>query len=111
MRYLVATERLGWPPPRRGLTRFLPWEVQTRHQYDCQPERPTATCHLQTASDSPALCGHPWECLIEIPGAPAWTDLHSDLRCDSCEEDAGWQREDSIGRTYRFTYDLPSSYS
>ena len=94
-----------------GLGASCPGKRRPRQQYDCEPERPTATCHLQTTSDSPALCGFPWEALIDIPSAPEWTELHPDLRCDACEEEAGWQREDPAGHNYRFTYDLPNRHS
>jgi hypothetical protein len=73
--HVVATERLGWPRRRRW-SLFNLVEVQRKLVYDDEPDRPTATCHLQTADDSAALCGFPWEMLVEIPGAPhgmLWT--------------------------------------
>lgn len=105
MNYVVATERLGWPSTPRGLARILPGEAQTHLRYEDEPARPTATCHLQPAQTEPALCGYLWEILVPVPGAPAWTDLHPDLRGDMCEEDAGYGREDPRGRSYRYTYD------
>jgi len=49
MRYLVATERLGWPPPRRGLGRFLPWETQTPATVRLRTG--TTDGHLSSADD------------------------------------------------------------
>jgi hypothetical protein len=105
VQYIVSTERLGWPPPRRGLARLLPWEHQSRRVYEDQPTRPTATCHLQVHAESPALCDYVWELLVPIPGDPPWESLHPDLRCTICEEEAGLAPEDPAGRSYRFTYD------
>lgn len=73
-----------------------------RLQYEVQPERPTAECHLQPAEDEPALCGHVWEGLVPIPGSPSWLDLHPDLRCADCSRLAGYPLDDAVSRTYRF---------
>lgn len=102
----VATERLGWPDRRgwRALGHVLV-EVQRRRVYDIDPDVPTATCHLQESDEVPALCGYEWEGLVPVPGDPAWTDLHPDLRCDECSAMAGVDEEDPPGRTYRFRGD------
>src|SRR5688572_8180374 len=85
--YLVATERLGWPPRRwwHAVTQFL-GEYQGRRQYDDAPNEPTATCHLQVDERTDALCDYPWQCLIAVPGQPPWEDLDEWLRCDECEQ-------------------------
>lgn len=88
---IVSTERLGWPPPRRGWRRvfdLLPGESQTRLVYDTSPNEPTATCHLQAEAEQAALCGYPWECLIEVPGWRTWDSLEDWLRCTVCEQEA-----------------------
>lgn len=100
--HVVATERLGWPRRRRW-SLFGLVEVQRKLVYDDDPDRPTATCHLQTADDSAALCGYPWEMLIEIPGPVGWQELHPDLRCDQCSERADLPLGDPDA-TYRFDY-------
>lgn len=101
--YVVATERLGWPRRRRwSLFGFLV-DVQRQLVYDDEPDRPTATCHLQTTDDRAALCGFPWEMLIEIPGPVGWQELHPDLRCDQCSERAALPLGDPA-ETYRFDY-------
>jgi hypothetical protein len=102
MRWLVATERLGWP--RHRWWQIWPWEVQTRRQYEIEPERPTATCHLQTSDREPALCGYEWEGLIAIPTQPDWYDLHPDMRCDECSASAGLPTEATAG-PYKFDYE------
>lgn len=96
----MATERLGWPRWRRWSPSNLV-EVQRRLVYDDEPSRPTATCHLQTADDTSALCGFPWEMLIEIPGPVGWQELHPDLRCDRCSQRGGFPVGDPTA-TYRF---------
>lgn len=78
-----------------------------RLQYEIQPERPTAECHLQPADDEPALCGHVWEGLVAVPGSPDWLDLHPDLRCADCNRLAGYPFEDPHARSYRFALDDP----
>lgn len=82
---IVATERLGYPPQRRGWRKFLPWEYQGQMRYPDRTDEPTAACHLQRDDDQPALCGFPWEALIEVPGQPRWEDLDTWLRCDRCD--------------------------
>ncbi len=101
-RVIVSTERLGWPGRESGLLERLGIS-QKRLVYPHDAATPTATCHLQRSPDENALCGYPWECLGVIPGEPGWTDLHPDLRCDECEDQAGVAREDPTDRTYRFT--------
>ncbi len=59
-------------------------EFQGRMQYEVEPQMPTATSHLQPSEEEPALGNYAWEGLVRIPGDPAWTDLHPDLRCDVC---------------------------
>ncbi|MFJ2741405.1 hypothetical protein ACIO3O_17270 [Streptomyces sp. NPDC087440] len=89
--WIVATERLGRPSPREGWRRaldLLPWETQTRQVYDIDPDVPTATCHLQAAPESEALCGYPAEPLTEVPGGRSWDTLEPALRCTACEETA-----------------------
>src|SRR4051794_14115712 len=105
MPYIVSTERLGWPPPVTGWRRIVPWETSDRLVYDDRPEEPSATCHLQAASEQPARCGFPWECLVAIPGMSSWTDLHPEMRCDKCSRSAGIPEEDPAGRSYRFSWD------
>lgn len=87
MSYLVATERLGWPPRRwwHALTVFF-GEMQTRLRYNIEPETPTATCHLQVRDNHSALCGYPWEHLVLVPGQPPWDELPQWIRCDECED-------------------------
>lgn len=65
---------------------------------------PSSTCHLRPADDTPALCGFPWEALVDVPGGVAWSDLHPMMRCDRCAHDAGRPNEDPSGRSYRFTW-------
>src|SRR5688572_3751459 len=66
--YIASTERLGWPD-RRWWTAILFFvEVQAKLQYDNEPDRPTATRHLQPAEDVAAICGYPWELLVPVPG-------------------------------------------
>jgi len=101
----VVTERLGWPPRKKLWRRVLLWEAQERLVYDDQSEVPTATCHLQRQAGEDALCGHPWQLLIGVPDEPAWTDLHPDLRCIDCSEEAGLVDEDPTGRQYRHRWD------
>ncbi len=107
MEYVVATERLGWPETRWWNSVVLSL-VQSRLRYEIEPDRPTATCHLQVAVDHPAVCGFEWECLIEVPRRPAWTDLHPDLRCDQCSAAAGFTEEPPMG-PYLFDYERPES--
>ena len=83
---IVSTERLGWPAPRAGWRRRLPWETQRRLVYEDRPEEPSATCHLQRQEREPALCGFHWERLIVVPGGRGWMDLESELRCKRCGE-------------------------
>src|SRR5438477_9611173 len=99
--FVVSTERLGWPPPRHGWRRWVPWETQTQMVYDDRPDEPSATCHLQRDEQSKALCGYPWEQLVAIPGAPSWTDLHPEMRCRKCTDAAEFTKEDPMGRAYR----------
>jgi deoxycytidylate deaminase len=105
MTLIVSTERLGWPPLRAGLARFLPGEYQNGLVFAEEPERPTATCHLQVAAEETALCGYQWEGLATVPGAVAWEDLHPDLRCKECSLAAQRPLEDPAGRSYRYTFD------
>lgn len=100
-RLIVATERLGWPT--RGW-RALPHMgfVKSRLQYESEPERPTATCHLQSDSERSAVCGFPWVALVSIPSKPAWYDLHPDLRCDECS--AAAELTDESQSEFRFGY-------
>jgi hypothetical protein len=98
--HVVATERLGWPRRRRS-SPFGLGELQRQLVYDDEPDRPTATCHLQATDDTAVLCGFPWEMLIEIPGPVGWEDLHPDLRCDRCSERGGFPPADPAA-TYRF---------
>lgn len=61
-------------------------EVQTRLEYEVEPEKPTATCHLQVRDTDNALCEYPWELLVLVPGQPPWGELAQWLRCDECED-------------------------
>lgn len=91
----VSTERLGSP---HGLVaRMLGFSGRAGE------DQPTATCHLQATDEENTLCGYEWEGLTRVPGDPAWTDLHPELRCDICSAVAGVQDEDPEGRSYRFT--------
>ncbi len=65
---------------------MLPWESQTRMVYEINSAEPTATCHLQPSPECEALCGFPWENLIEIPDGRTWRALDDWLRCDLCED-------------------------
>jgi hypothetical protein len=99
---IVSTERLGWP---RGLG-----IIQPKLRYPDRPEQPSATCHLQPETEAPALCGHPWEALIMIPGDVERLELHPDMRCDGpggCEERAGINPSDDPGCPYRFARTQP----
>ena len=58
---IVVTERLGRPRTILGDI------VQTKSVYPIDSDTPTALCHLLPAPDLPALCGHPWEALVEVP--------------------------------------------
>ena len=76
---IVATERLG--RPRRGGANV----IQTKLVYPIDSDTPTALCHLLPGPEQPALCGIPWEALVEVPGATALDDVPPELRCDDCE--------------------------
>jgi len=84
---IVATERLGYPPPRTGWRRFVPWESQVELVFDDRPDEVTSTCHLQPDERTAALCGYPWERLIRIPGDHSWTDLAA-WQCERCAKKA-----------------------
>jgi hypothetical protein len=86
---IVSTERLGWP------------KIFGARQH---ADEPSATCHLQPESYREALCGYPWESLVAVPGDPAWSDLHPDLRCDDCASAAGLADEDPTGKVYRYSW-------
>lgn len=103
MPFTVSTERIGWPRRRwwHPFTAVL-GEYQGRLRYELCPDMPTATCHLQPSEHEPALCGHPWELLVPIPGDPDWTELHPEMRCEDCLEAAGLEREDASNRSYRY---------
>lgn len=93
--HFVSTERLGFP---HGIVARM---LGVSRRVD--DERPTATCHLQLTEEENALCGYEWEGLTRVPGAPCWTDLHPDLRCDACSAVLGIQDEDPNGRSYLFS--------
>lgn len=84
MDYVVSTERLGWPGDessrfeRSGL-------VQCRLVYPTQSDLPTASCHVQQGVKQKALCGHPSETLIEVPGHPTFDQVDPELRCGKCD--------------------------
>ena len=107
----VVTERLGWPPSVKLWRRILLWETQDKLVYDDRYAEPTATCHLQVSPDVPALCGHPWELLVSVPGELAWTDLHPGMRCPDCSDEAGLPEEDPTGRHYRYDWGEGSGHS
>ena len=75
---------------------------QRRQSYPDDSDAPTATCHLQSRAEDPALCGFPFEGLIAVPTNPEWTHLHPDLRCHECSVSIGIAKERPDGRTYRF---------
>ena len=75
---IVVTERLGRPRTILGDI------VQTKSVYPIDSDTPTALCHLLPAPDLPALCGHPWEALVEVPNAVGFEDVPEDLRCREC---------------------------
>jgi hypothetical protein len=81
--YVVGTERLGGPGAESGR-----WEragiFQGKLQYPTDLDMPTATCHVQPSREEKALCGLPWEALIEVPGQPSFEDIEISLRCDRC---------------------------
>ncbi len=56
--------------------------------HEIDPGEPTATCHLQIEAEQEALCGYPWECLIEVPDRRDWHALDDCLKCDICEDEA-----------------------
>jgi len=76
---LVATERLGRPKRSGGNV------VQTKLEYPTDSDTPTATCHVLPSAEEAALCGYPWEALVEVPGCPEFLALSADLRCAKCE--------------------------
>jgi hypothetical protein len=89
--------------PRSGVIR---WKLV----YPDRPEEPSATCHLQPETEASALCGHPWEALIMIPGDVERLELHPDMRCDGpggCEERTGINPSDDPGGPYRFARTQP----
>ena len=67
MGYLVSTEQLGWPGQESGVMERA-GIFQKRLQYPIDPSVATATCHLQRSPEENALCGFPWEGLIQVPG-------------------------------------------
>jgi hypothetical protein len=83
MAVIVSTERLGLPDDdaswleRKGI-------VQKSLSYPVNPDRPTATCHLQEAPEANALCGYQWEMLSPVPGAASLADVPDVLRCPKC---------------------------
>jgi hypothetical protein len=82
--WVAASRR---PPPtglREAQRTILGDIVQTRSVYPIDSDTPTALCHLLPASELPALCGYPWEGLIEVPNATAFEDVPEDLRCREC---------------------------
>jgi hypothetical protein len=85
---IVSTERLGLPgddaswPERKGF-------VQKSLTYPIDPERPTATCHLQEAAEANALCGYQWEMLVPVPGAGSLADVPDALRWPKCAATVG----------------------
>ena len=95
VRVFVSTERLGSP---HGLAAQL---LGLEHPVD--DGRPTATCHLQVMEEENALCGYEWEGLTRVPGDPSWTDVHPELRCDTCSIAVGVRDEDPEGRSYLFS--------
>ena len=101
--YVVGTERLGWPAHRwwKAPARLFLVEFQGRLRYEDAPQEPSATCHLQPSGEVPALCGFPREGLTAVPGEPAWTDLHPEMRCSDCATVAGIATENPHGRRYR----------
>ena len=101
---IVSTERLGWPPARRGWRRWIPWETQSQLIYADHPDEPSATCRLQRHERAVALCGYPWELLAPVPASPAWGDLHPEMRCDACSGVAGITTEDPAGRQYGYRW-------
>jgi hypothetical protein len=84
VRYIVGAERLGLPA-KPG---FFEWLGISQRQlrYEVNPDEPTATCHVQPGDDLPALCEFPWECLVPVPGGPAWWDIDPVWRCEECTD-------------------------
>jgi len=89
----VSTERLG--SPHGFAVRMLGLSRLT-------DDHPTATCHLQVMQEENAFGGTNGKGLARVPGAPTWTDLHPELRCDKCSAVVGVQDEDRKGQ-YRFS--------
>jgi hypothetical protein len=75
---VVVTERLGRPRS------WVADVIQTKLVYDDDPDVPTALCHILPAPEQPAFCGHPWEALVEVPGAESLAAVPNDLRCRAC---------------------------
>lgn len=83
MTLIVSTERLGLPADDASWSERKGF-VQKSLEYPIDPERPTATCHLQEAAETEALCGYPWEMLVPVPGAASFAEVPDDLRCPQC---------------------------
>jgi hypothetical protein len=84
---IVSTERLGVPGDESGWLERRGIE-QKRLTYPNQPDRPTATCHLQPHERENALCGYQWEGLVPIPGAASLDDVPEEMRCPRCRSAA-----------------------
>ena len=82
MDLIVGTERLGLPSNPNWRERHG-WTL--RLQNDVEPDVPTATCHLQSSAEEPALCGYQWEGLVSVPGSPDWADIEPIWRCSRCD--------------------------
>ena len=81
---IVSTERLGSPGSESGRLERIGL-VQKHLTYPNEPETPTATCHVQPASESPALCGYQWEGLVAVPGIAQFDQIDPSIRCPKCE--------------------------
>jgi hypothetical protein len=87
MGFIVATERLGVPGAESSWLERKGY-VQKSLQYPTDPEKPSATCHLQPDEDQDALCGYEWECLVAVPDATSFADVPEELWCTKCRQAA-----------------------
>jgi len=63
--FVVSTERLGWPPPRRGWRRCVPWETQTQMVYDDRSDEPTARVTYSVTNSRRRCAGMRRRCWLQ----------------------------------------------